>query len=258
MRAWDRLPGAAEAMLALFELILPQDEATSAWVARHNGKVAGGLDLKRAAGPLPVDQTALAELRAAVGERQAVVAASTHPGEETLIAQAVRGIEPAPLLVVAPRHPERGGEVAELLREAGWTTARRSTGEPVTAMTQAYVADTLGELGLFYSLADVVVLGGSFAEGLAGHNPLEPARFAKPVISGTHIANFAEAYAELVEANGARLIDSGPALREAVKSLLDVPPLAHAMGERALAVAEQGRESFDRAWELLQPLAPAP
>jgi 3-deoxy-D-manno-octulosonic-acid transferase len=258
MRAWDRLPGAAEAMLALFDLILPQDEATSGWIARHGGEVAGGLDLKRAAARLPVDEAALGELRAAVGDRKVTAAASTHPGEEALIAEAMRGLEPAPLLVLAPRHPERGGEVAELLRQAGWTVARRSLGEPVTPQVEVYVADTLGELGLLYSLADVVVLGGSFVDGLAGHNPLEPARFARPVISGPHIANFADAYAELVEANGARVVNGGPALREAVKSLLDVPPLAHAMGERAAAVADQGRESFDRAWALLQPLVPAP
>ena len=205
---------------------------------------------------MPADEAALAALRKAIGRRKVVVAASTHTGEEALIAEAVRGLEPAALLVVVPRHPERGAEVAQLLNDAGWTVARRSQGEAPAKATTAYVADTLGELGLLYALADVVVLGGSFIDGLAGHNPLEPARFGKPVIAGPHTANFAEVYAELLLANAAITADGAQALRAAIGSLLQAPPLARAMGERALAVAEQGREDFDRAWALLQPLVP--
>jgi 3-deoxy-D-manno-octulosonic-acid transferase len=258
MRSWDRLPGAAEAMLGLFDLILAQDEATAAWAGRHGGKVAGGLDLKRAAEPLPVDAPALARLKQRIGRRRVVVAASTHPGEEALVAEAVRTLAPAPLLVIVPRHPERGGEIAEGLAAAGWTVARRSEDQRPTATVQAYVADTLGELGLFYALADVVVMGGAFLPGLAGHNPLEPARFGRAVISGPHVANFAEVYAELVAANAARIADGVPALAKALASLVEAPPLARAMGERALAVAEQGREDFERAWTQLAPLVPAP
>lgn len=257
MRSWDRLPGAAGAMLVLFDLILAQDEATAAWARRHGGEVAGGLDLKRAAERLPVDAAALTDLRKAIGGRKVVVAASTHPGEEALIAEAVRGLEPAPLLIVIPRHPERGPEVAELLAADGWRVARRAPGQNIARTTAAYVADTLGELGLFYTLADVVILGGSLLPGLAGHNPLEPARFSRAVISGPHFANFAEVYAELVLANAAVVADGPRALHEAAASLLGAPPLARAMGGRALAVAEQGREDFERAWALLQPLVPA-
>jgi 3-deoxy-D-manno-octulosonic-acid transferase len=258
MRSWDRLPGAAQAMLDLFDLILPQDQATADWTARHGARVSGWLDLKRAAGRLPVDEPALTALRGMIGERPVMVAASTHPGEEALIAEAVGGLESQPLLIVVPRHPERGGEVAELLTGAGWTVARRSQGEKIGKATGAYVADTLGELGLFYALANVVVMGGSFVSGLAGHNPLEPARFSRPVISGPNMANFTDAYAELVVANAAEIADGPAALRDALAPLFATPPLAHAMGARALALAEQGHEDFDRAWAQLAPLVPAP
>lgn len=255
---WSRAPAAAEALLSLFALIYAQDLETRAFIEEHGAHVSGQLDLKRLAEPLPVDEVELASLKAQAGGRRVLLAASTHPGEEALIANAARGQEPRPLLVVVPRHPGRGVEVAETLKALGWRAARRSVAEPLGQDVDAYVADTLGELGTFYRFADVAVLGGAFVEGLTGHNPLEPVRLATPVITGPHHEAFAETYADLL-ARKAVLIAPGEAqLKTAVTSLLADPRLAAALAERGRAAAEAGRDAFEPAWARLQSLLPSP
>ncbi len=255
---WSRAPVAAEAVFNLFDLIYAQDLETRAFIEEHGVHVSGQLDLKRLAEPLPVDAAALAALKAQVGGRPVLLAASTHPGEESVIAGAVRRLAPAPLLVVVPRHPERGAEVAETLQGRGWRVARRSLGEPLAPQVDAYVADTLGELGLFYRLADVAVLGGSFVEGLTGHNPLEPARLGAPVITGPHHEAFAETYADLLDHKAVLIVRSERELKAGVANLLADPRLAAALAERGRAVAEAGREALEPAWTRLQTLLPPP
>ena len=253
---WSRAPAAARALLGLFEVIYAQDLETRAFIEEHGVHVSGQLDLKRLAEPLPVDAAALAELKAGIGERRVLLAASTHPGEERLIAGAARPLEPAPLLVVVPRHPERGAEVAGTLGGLGWRVARRSLGEPLGPDVGAYVADTLGELGLFYRVADVAVLGGSFLEGLTGHNPLEPARLGAPVITGPHHEAFAETYADLVDRRAVLIARNEEELKGGLASLMTDLRLAAALGERGRAVAEAGRGALEPAWTRLQTLLP--
>ena len=255
---WTRAPQAAGALLGLFDAIYAQDQETRAFIEAQGAEVSGQLDLKRLAEPLPVDEAALSALKAQIGDRRALLAASTHPGEETLIGQALSGLEPPPLLIVAPRHPGRGAAVAAELQGLGWRVARRSLGEAPGPETQAYVADTLGELGLFYRLADVAVLGGAFVAGLAGHNPLEPARLGAPVISGWRHEAFAETYAELLDHRAVLIVRDGAELRQAAEALLADPKMAAAQGERAREVAEAGREALEPAWARLQTLTPAP
>ena len=255
---WGRAPVAAEALLKLFDLIYAQDLETRAFIEEHGVHVAGQLDLKRLADPLPVDEAVLASLKAKAGGRRVLLAASTHPGEEALIADAARRLEPRPLLVVVPRHPGRGGEVAGMLQALGLRTARRSLSEPLAPDTDAYVADTLGELGTFYRFADLAVLGGSFVEGLTGHNPLEPARLGAPVITGPHHEAFAETYADLLDHKAVLIARGETELRTAARSLLADPRLAAALAERARAVAQAGQEALEPAWARLQALLPPP
>ena len=257
-RGWDRSPASAAALLGLFDLITAQDEATAAWIGRHAATPPGRLDLKRVAAPLPVDEDELERLRRALAGRPILLAASTHPGEELLIAEIAQQMPGKPLLLIAPRHPERGQEVLDLLRGMGLDAVRRSERRTPPAGAGAYVADTLGELGLFYRLADAVVLGGSFRDGMSGHNPLEPARLGKPVISGPHVASFAETFGDLQRARGV-LIARGPGeFAGAVAALLTEPGLARALGERAQGVCIGEVAAFDAAWADLQQLAPAP
>ncbi len=255
-RAWARAPTSAKAMLSLFDAIWAQDSFTRETIENLGIEVAGRLDLKRLAGPLPCDDAELARLKAAIAGRPVLLAASTHPGEEALIAAAARGTAPAPLLIIVPRHPERGGEVAAALAAEGWTIARRSQGELPGPQTTAYVADTLGELGLFYRLADAVALGGAFVEGLAGHNPLEPARLGRAVVTGPHVDAFADIYAELTAARAVLIARNADELAVALSALVGEPGMAAALGEHAKAAAEGGREGFEAAWAGLTQLLP--
>lgn len=255
---WDRAGAAAGAVLGLFDLIYAQDIDTRDWIEDHGAEVAGRLDLKRLADPLPCDEGELSRLRGVVAGRTVLVAASTHAGEEAMIASAAQGLEPRPLLVVIPRHPARGGDVAHELAAAGWRVARRSRGDAPEPDVEAYIADTLGELGLFYRLADLVVLGGAFQEGLAGHNPLEPARLGRAVITGPHHDSFAEVYADLIGEKAVLIAKTPADLGAALQALARDLAAAAALGRRAQAAAAGGRKALDEAWARLQTLTPGP
>ena len=255
---WARAPAAARALFALFDLIYAQDLETRGFIEAHGAHVAGQLDLKRLAEPLPSDPGALAALKRQTQGRPVLLAASTHPGEEILFAEATAGLAPKPLLIVVPRHPERGGEVAEALAASGLKTARRSQGQAPGPEVDAYVADTLGELGLFYRLADVAVLGGSLVKGLSGHNPLEPARLGTPVISGPHHEAFAEVYGDLLERKAVLIARDGAELGQGIATLLADPKLAKALGRRGKTAAEAGAAALDAPWDRLQSLLPSP
>lgn len=256
-RGWGRAPATARALLDAFDLVLPQDGATEGRLARLGAAVGPRLNLKLVGAPLPFDAAELARLRAAVGGRKVVLAASTHPGEEAPIAGAVARAAPdlSPLLVLAPRHPDRAEEIARDL--SGRRLARRSFGEPIAPDTEVYLADTLGELGLLFELADVVVMGGSFVPGIGGHNPLEPARHGRPILTGPHAFNAADVYREMFEEVAAIEAADFDALARHVGGLLTYPAIARRVGEAALAYAERQGQALDAAVARLEPLLPA-
>ncbi len=257
-KGWARARGVATTVLKAFDLILPQDRATQERLAPWG--VGGPLvNLKYVGEPLTCDEAELTRLKAAVGARAVVLAASTHPGEEALIASAFDAmppVTPAPLLIIAPRHPERGGEVTALLRGRGRVVSRRSAAEPITADAQAYVADTLGEMGLWFRLADVAVMGGSFVEGVGGHNPLEPARLGAPPVTGPFAFNFTDVYGEMLAEQAALLADRPEDLTRLVHGLLSDPARAKRTGATARAFARARSDALDRAWAELEPLLP--
>jgi len=118
------------------------------------------------------------------------IAASTHAGEESIALAWQQQLLSNPklantLLIIVPRHPERFDEVAELIKATNLTMARRSLDEPITAQTQVYLADTMGELMHWYEQADVALVGGSLVD-IGGHNPVEPASVATPVLMGQY------------------------------------------------------------------------
>ena len=254
-RAWRSRPAAARAILGAFELILAQDSAVEARLTGLGGRVAGRLNLKRLGAPLGADAAEVADLRRAIGERRVVLALSTHAPEEQLIAGAVRPLTPEPLLIVAPRHPVRGAEIGRGLAER--RLARRSGGEPLTAETEIYLADTLGEVGMLLRLADVAVVGGSFGRGIGGHNPLEPARLGVPVVTGPDVANFSDIYAEMIAAGAAREAHDEAGLTAVLAGLLEDDARPSAMGEAALAFAQRQADQLDDALGAIRPLLPA-
>ena len=210
---------------------------------------------------MPHDSAAFSRLSAAIGDRPVIVAASTHEGEEIAIVRALDSLKDRVCLILAPRHPERGPEIATALTRDGYRFALRSRGGALGADTDLYVADTLGELGLFLRLADVAVMGGSFAPALGqpavgGHNPLEPARLGKPAVAGPDAGNWAAVTAELQAAGGLAVVAAPADLPGVIAPLLADPSVARAMGERGRRAAADVGTGLDRLWDTLQPLLP--
>ena len=254
-RAWAAQPAAVRAMLRSFDLVLPQDAGTRARLEGFGARIDGVLNLKRLGAPLACDAAELARLRAMIGARDVVVAVSTHAPEEALVAEAVRRLPSAPLAVIAPRHPARGEEIARRLAPHG--VARRSAGEPITPQTGIYLADTLGELGTLLRLAEFAIIGGGFDPAVGGHNPLEPARLGVGVVSGPHVANHADVFAEMARAGAALIASDAAALGAQVGALVAEPGRRAAMSAAALAYAQAQGDQLGAALALIRPLLPA-
>src|SRR5687767_11672962 len=192
--------------------------------------------------------------------RPVIVAGSTMKGEETAVLRAfrrVRATAPNTLLVIAPRHPERFGEVEQLVRSEGWKTARRSDlaidSEP---RLDAIVLDTIGELATVYQIATVVFVGGSLV-GTGGHNVLEPAVFGKPIVFGPHMENFAE-IADAFVTNGAGVQLAGEQqLDEAFMSLISDPVRRGGPGAAARGGVEAHPGAKEKMAKVLGGLVPA-
>ncbi|WP_374656623.1 3-deoxy-D-manno-octulosonic acid transferase [Phenylobacterium sp.] len=253
---WARVPGAAHALVGAFDLVLAQDPDTDARLQSLGAATGPLLNLKSVGAPLPCAEADLAAFKAAAGARKVILAASTHPGEEEIIARAVQAAGADALLVIAPRHPDRGEAVATLLDQMGFSVARRSQGQALPSTITAYVADTLGEMGLFFRACDVAVMGGSFVPGIGGHNPLEPARLGATIVSGPHVFNAAATYAEMFEQVAAIECADEATLARDLRGLLTEPLIAARIGRAARAYAGRQGKAFEDALALLQPLLP--
>jgi 3-deoxy-D-manno-octulosonic-acid transferase len=256
-RRWA--PGLARAALAAFRVVLARSEEDGARFAAFGARVPPALgDLKAAAPPLPADAAELARLRAAIGGRPVLLAASTHPGEEAMAAAAHRELArslPGLLTILAPRHPQRGAEVAEAVAAAGLAGARRSAGALPERGLDVYVADTLGELGLFYRLAGVALIGGSLVPH-GGQNPLEAARLGCPVVFGPNMWNFPEPVARLLAAGGAVQVAGPAALAPALRDVLSHPDRARSLAAAAASAADLNADLPERVAEALLGLLP--
>lgn len=220
-KGWRRARGMAARLLGLYRLILTQDAPSAARFAALGAdpaRVEQGGNLKGAVRVPPPDPGALAAARAAIAGRPVWLAASTHEGEEAAVAAAALALPEEMLTILVPRHPERGEEVAALLSDAGLPAVRRSAGALPHPGARVWLGDTLGEMGLWLSLAPVVFVGGSLvAKG--GHTPFEPAAFGAAILHGPHTENFAPAYAALAEAGGAEEVGGAPELARAAARL---------------------------------------
>jgi 3-deoxy-D-manno-octulosonic-acid transferase len=232
---WARAPGLAREVLGAFRLVLAQSDADAERLRALGAAAECWGNLKLAAPPLPADPAELAGLRAAIGARPVFLAASTHPGEEEAALAAHRALLPRfpdLLTILAPRHPPRGPEVAALAGGA----PRRSQGEGPPA-GGVWVADTMGEMGLWYRLASVALVGGSLVPH-GGQNPLEPARLCCPILLGPHVWNFADIVGRLIEAGGCVSLADATGLASAVADMLTDAAAARAMVVAAAAIAD--------------------
>ncbi|WP_430491895.1 lipid IV(A) 3-deoxy-D-manno-octulosonic acid transferase [Pseudomonas fulva] len=193
----------------------------------------------------------------AATSRPVWIAASTHDGEDALILQAhqqLLQVHGDALLILVPRHPERFDAVHAICSQQ-FATVRRSTGLPVLAQTQVLLGDTMGELLFLYALADMAFVGGSLVP-TGGHNPLEPAALALPVLMGPHVFNFLEISAMLREAGALQQVDDAQGLAGAVQRLVELPQDARRMGEAGRAVMRANQGALQRLLKGLGRLMP--
>jgi len=191
---------------------------------------------------------------AAGGARPVWIAASTHEGEEMIVLKAHADVLrrfPDALLLLAPRHPERFKPVATACRAFGFRTATRSEDGGADPACQCFVVDSMGELIEFYAAADVAFVGGSLVP-VGGHNLLEPAALARPVVVGPQTFNFAEVTEDLIAAGAVRRIADGEELGPAVVRLLARDVERRSMGEAAHAVMERERGAVDRTMAIVE------
>lgn len=255
---WTRSPASVKRLLDAFAWMGAADRRTADGLSRLSGReVAAVGNLKEASPPLTFDAVEKARLAGLIGARPVWLAASTHEGEEaTLLAahKALRAGGEDWLLLLVPRHPERGAEVADLAAAAGFMPARRGPGEDITAETAVYVADTLGEMGLWFALCQAAFMAGSLAPGVGGHNPLEPARANAPIIAGPHVFNFEGLYAELAEAGALARAEGPAAIADAVREMSG--PQGARAAAAAAKLAGRGAIVLQTVMQALSPLLP--
>lgn len=255
-----RIKGAMADIVGLFDRLLVQD-ATSFDRFRALGadkrriSVVGAL--KSAARPLPADERQLENLRRAIGDRPVWLAAATWHNEHPLVIEAhtrIARLRPDTLLIMAPRHT-RDGESAEALSLGRFSRVlRRSAGQTPDAATEVYVADTIGEMGLWYRLAPVSFVGHSLDlqnEGLEGKNPFEAAALGSAILHGPSISYFAESYDALARASAARVIKDPDSLAAAVLELFD-PSARVSMLDGAQRVIAARKGVLENTWAILR------
>ncbi|WP_430912513.1 3-deoxy-D-manno-octulosonic acid transferase [Methylobacterium sp. sgz302541] len=255
-RGWERSPRTAQALLARIAVCLTQTKEDAERFARLGApRVSVVGNLKYDAAIPPADGQQLDHLRDMIGDRPVWVAASTHPGEDELVMQvhaALRERLPRLLTIVVPRHPPRGADVAGIAAAAGLRTARRSAGGRPHPSVEVYVADTLGELGLFYRLSPLVFLGGSMVPR-GGQNPIEPIRLVSAVVHGPHTHNFAQVYPALDAAGGALAVTDGAGLTAAIGTLLSDPRRVAGMAEAGQRALHPFEGAVQRTLSVLDP-----
>jgi len=254
-KKWRWFPGFAKSLLSRFQHILVQDGVTHQNLLRlgvKKSKLELTGSLKEGASAPSCDENMRASLAAQINGRPLWLAASTHDGEEDIATKAhciaLRSAHRL-LLIIAPRHPERGPDIQRQLQEFGITVGLRSRGDKITAETQIYVADTLGEMGLWYRLSPISFIGGSLTK-IGGHNPFEPASLGSAIIYGPFVFNFAEIFQRLKDAKAAKMVKNEKELASAVQGLLS-PDRAAKMAHAAWEVSSVGAEVTERAVALI-------
>jgi 3-deoxy-D-manno-octulosonic-acid transferase len=253
---WSKLPHVARALFNGFALCIAQSAADAERLARLGApRVTVAGNLKFDAAPPPSDSRALAALSGLVAGRPLWLAASTHPGEEELVIDAHCSLAerfPDLLTILVPRHPDRGIEAFEIAAEANLRAALRSEGEQPGRDTDVYIADTIGELGLFFRLCPLAFMGGSLVSR-GGQNPIEPAKLGSGILHGPHVHNFTEVYSALDRAGGALPIPSGPMLARALMELLADPRLARQMARAAAETVDKLSGAIGRTMQSIEP-----
>ncbi len=252
---WAKAKKSVATLLSAFDMVLAQDEEIAARFKKlgaQNVQAVGSL--KADAPPLAVDEDALAALRRQIGKRPVLLAAQTHPGEDETVLPAhdlLRKNFPDLLTILVPRHTARGADLEMLCGTRAFR--RRSTGGQISDQTAVYIADTMGEMGLFYRLAPFCFLGGTLVP-LGGHNVLEPAQLHCAVLAGPHTQSAPRAYDAVLQAQGFGHIASSADLAREAARLLGDPAAARAAGDAAARGAASQSGAVVRTLQALKSL----
>lgn len=255
-RGWQRALDLARHLFGSLTLVAAQsdeDRKRFANLGTRLVEVAG--NLKMGTPPLPADPQAMATLSNVIGTRPRWLAASIHPGEEVVVAAAhiaVRQTLRNVLTVIVPRHPDRAPAMIETLTRAGLKVAARSKGDTCAADTDVLMADTMGELGLFYRLCPVAFIGKTFAVG-GGQNPIEAAQLGSALVWGPDMSNFRETAARLEHAGAAVRVETPAALADAVTRLLSHQDQRDTHAARAAKIVADDANALDRTFALIRP-----
>lgn len=256
MERWKKFPAAIVKLLDCFTAIYPQNQQSG-----DRFKQLGAQDLKYLgnlkydAPPLPADPKAAGEIIGAVGARPRWMAASTHPGEDIIagrVHRVLREINEDLLTIIVPRHPHRGETITQELRALGLQVARRSQGDTITADTDIYIADSIGEMGIFYRIAGIVFIGGSLVPR-GGQNPLEAARLDCAIILGPHMENFPAITADLIRNDACIKVHDEAGLRLAVEELLHNNEMQEQLATAAAATVKKEGGAVGRILEEITP-----
>jgi len=244
LERWRRRGDSIRHLLEAFDWIGAADTRTRDGLEDLTGReiqLAGNLKLE--ARPLPPDPRELSMLKVALAGRPVWLAASTHEGEDSTILSAhalLRKTHPGALLILAPRHPERGDTLAGSVKQAGLRLARRSLGEVPDGQDTVWLADTLGEMSLWFSLAPAALIAGSLKPGIGGHNPIEASQAGACVITGPHVDSFDDLYSAYRHHKAMLEVSDALTLSEAVEQVWQAKAPGKARAERAIADASGG------------------
>ncbi len=258
---WKKMPKFSAEIQALFSESFGQTDMDAERLKILGAKKTACVgNLKFAASDLPYDAEEFKRLSEKIGGRPCWIAASTHAGEDEPVAFAhteTRGKIPDIFTILAPRHPHRANEIEGILTGAGLKVARRSRGDDILPETDVYLADTIGEMGLFYRLASVAFVGGSLIP-FGGQNIIEPAKLEKAVLCGPYMMNFKEITARAKAADALTVVDDKERLAEALTLLLTDKEELERKQKNAAAFATAESNVLERVMKALEPyLAPA-
>ncbi len=249
-RRWRRAHKSISGLLASFERCLVQTATDERYFLELGAKEVIVTDnLKYSALPLPCDNEELKRLAKAVGDRPVWLYASTHEGEETMACRLHDRLSeelPGLLTILVPRHPERGKEVMDICLDAIMNARRRSEGNDLPAHDDdIYIADTLGELGLFYNLSHVACIGRTFSKDGGGHNPVEAAQLGCAVLHGPLVQNLREIFSEMDEAKAAIQVNTEKEMEKELHKLLTSQEYCRKKQEKAAAFADKKASVID-------------
>ena len=256
-RRWSYLP--AQSLFESIDLVCAQTKVFSDRFQRLGVKDVQILpNLKLSAAPLPAAGPDVEFLRQMIGKRPVWLAASTHPSEDLVvfnahraIAQKIEGV----LTIVVPRHPHRGLQMKTIASENNVNAAVRSSADSITADTDIYIADTFGELGLFFRVAPVVFMGKSIGI-VGGQNPIEPSHFDCAILFGPHMENFEDIADTMVKESMAIQVADGDAFGETVSSLLLDEKKRASLSHNANTLGHRGLEGLETTYDALKGLLP--